>query len=117
MSSSAYIGSSLDDLLAETADLAEVEDIAIKRVVARQVADAMKQQNIGKAAMARRMNLSRAQVGRLLEPENPSVTLRTLDHAARAVGRRLHLELVQAHSRGAALPTAATASGTDNRVS
>ena len=94
MTSNAYIGSSLDDLLEETGDLAEVEIVAIKRVIAWQVAEAMKQQNIGKAAMARRMNTSRAQIDRLLDPENPSVTLQTLDHAARAVGRRLHLELV-----------------------
>ena len=94
MTSNAYIGSSLDDLLEETGDLAEVEIVAIKRVIAWQVAEAMKQQYIGKAAMARRMNTSRAQIDRLLDPENPSVTLQTLDHAARAVGRRLHLEQV-----------------------
>lgn len=94
MTGNPHIGSSLDDLLEETGDLAEVEVVALKRVVAWQVAEAMKQLNISKSAMARRMNTSRAQVDRLLDPENPSVTLNTLDHAALAVGRRLHLELV-----------------------
>jgi antitoxin HicB len=94
MTGNPHIGSSLDDLLEETGELAEVEAVAIKRVVAWQVAEAMKQQNISKSAMAKRMHTSRAQVDRLLDPDNPSVTLNTLDHAARAVGRRVHLELV-----------------------
>ena len=94
MTGNPHIGSSLDDLLEETGELAEVEAVALKRVVAWQIAEEMKQLNISKSAMAKRMHTSRAQVDRLLDPDNRSVTLNTLDHAARAVGRRLHLELV-----------------------
>ena len=88
-----HIGSSLDDLLEETGDLAEVEDVAIKRVIAWQVQEEMKRLDISKSAMAKRMHTSRAQVDRLLDPNNHSVTLNTLRQAAHAVGRRLRLEL------------------------
>lgn len=43
--------------------------------------------------MARRLETSRAQVDRLLDPENGSVTLETLTRAARVVGRTIKLEL------------------------
>jgi hypothetical protein len=44
--------------------------------------------------MARRMNTSRAQLSRLLDPENDKVQLDTLYKAASAVGKELHLELI-----------------------
>ena len=44
--------------------------------------------------MARRMRTSRTALERLLDPDNPAVTLSTLQKAARAVGRELRLDLV-----------------------
>ena len=44
---------------------------------------------IGKSEMARRMGTSRSALARLLDPENPSVTLLTLDGAATVLGKRL----------------------------
>ena len=55
----------------------------------------MKSQNISKALMAERMETSRSQLDRLLDPENERVTLHTLKRAAAAVGMRLELELRQ----------------------
>ena len=89
-----HIGSSLDDFLAEEGILEEVEAIAIKRVLARQVAEEMRAQRLTKKAMAARMGTSRSALDRLLDPDNSSVTLRTLQRAASTVGRRLRLELV-----------------------
>jgi hypothetical protein len=43
--------------------------------------------------MAARMGTSRAQLDRLLDPENGGVTLATLQRAARIVGRELRVEL------------------------
>ena len=40
------------------------------------------------------MGTSRRALDRLLDPDNTSVTLRTMQRAARVLGRRLHLELV-----------------------
>lgn len=51
-------------------------------------------ENISKTEMAIRMNTSRSALDRLLNPKNKSVTLHTLDGAARALGMRLHIELV-----------------------
>lgn len=82
-----------DDFLAEQDMLEEVEEVAIKRVLAWQIAQAMKEQGITKKAMAERMQTDRRQLDRLLDPDNASVTLSTLRRAANAVGRTLRIEL------------------------
>jgi DNA-binding Xre family transcriptional regulator len=87
------IGSDFDEFLAEEGLLEEVEAVAIKRVVAYQVEQLMKEQNITKTEMSRRMKTSRAALERLLDPTNQSVTLQTLDRAARALGKRLQITL------------------------
>jgi antitoxin HicB len=88
------IGSSFDDFLKENAIYEEVTARAIKRVIARQLGVLMQEEGLTKAALAKRMHTSRAQLDRLLDPENESVTLGTLTRAAHAVGRQLHMELV-----------------------
>nr|WP_202901623.1 helix-turn-helix domain-containing protein [Bryobacter aggregatus] len=54
----------------------------------------MKEQNVSKAKMAKRMHTSRASLDRLLDPDNDAVTLSTLQKAATAVGGQIRLELV-----------------------
>ena len=88
------IGSSFDDFLKEEGIYEEVSARAIKRVLARQLDALMVDQKITKAELARRMKTSRAQLDRLLDPQNESVTLATLTRAAHAVGRNLRVELV-----------------------
>jgi len=88
-----HLGSSFDDFLTEEGLLVEAEAVAIKRVIAYQVEQLMKEQNLTKTEMSRRMNTSRAALDRLLNPANQSVTLQTLDRAARALGKRLQLTL------------------------
>ena len=87
------IGSSFDEFLDEEGIRDEVEDAAIKEIIADQIAAAMRSTGITKASMARRMGTSRRQLDRLLDPNNPSVTLLTLRRAAAAVGRTLRVEL------------------------
>lgn len=41
------------------------------------------------------MHTSRAVLDRLLDETNPSVTLATLEKAAIALGRKLHVEIVE----------------------
>ncbi|MCM0589363.1 MAG: helix-turn-helix domain-containing protein [Gloeotrichia echinulata IR180] len=96
MSNNPYIGSSLDALLEEDGILDEVNLIAIKRVIAWQIKQAMDQKNLTKKAMAEEMKTSRSSLDRLLDPDNVSVTLDTIDRAARAVGKRIHFELLDA---------------------
>ena len=88
-----YIGSSLDDLLEETGELAEVNAVAIKRVIAWEIVQKMEAEHITKTKMAEIMETSRSALDRLLDPANTSVTLHTLDNAARAVGKTLRIEL------------------------
>jgi antitoxin HicB len=88
------IGSSFDDFLKEDGIYEEVTGRAIKRVIARQLDALMKEQRVTKSELAKRMDTSRAQLDRLLDPENESVTLATLTRAAHAVGRQLRMELV-----------------------
>jgi antitoxin HicB len=89
-----HVGSTFESWLDEAGIREEVTAAAIKSVIARQIADEMKKQHITKARMAGLMQTSRAQVDRLLDPENGSATLETLMRAARIVGRELRLELV-----------------------
>ena len=88
-----YIGSNFDDFLAEEGLLAETETVAVKRVIAYQVEQMMKEQNLTKTEMSRRMNTSRAALERLLDPANQSITLQTLERASKALGRRLQITL------------------------
>lgn len=89
-----HIGSSLDSFLEENDIREDVENLAQKRVLAWQIEQAMEEEGISKSEMARRMDTSRTQVNRLLDPDNDTVQLDTLQRAARAVGRTLKLELV-----------------------
>ena len=89
------IGSTLESLLREDGIYEDAKNHAIKVVLAYKLTQAMKSQNISKARMAERMETSRSQLDRLLDPENERVTLHTLKRAAAAVGMRLELELRQ----------------------
>ena len=82
-----------DEFLDKEGLLAETEELAIKELIAEQIRSAMDMQGLTKTAMAERMHTSRRQLERLLDPENPSVTLSTLRRAATAVGRKLRVEL------------------------
>jgi DNA-binding Xre family transcriptional regulator len=87
-----HVGSSFDDFLSEEGLLADAEAVAIKRVLAYQVAAMMKDEGITKTELARRMRTSRSALDRLLDPQNASVTLQTLERAAQALGKRLRVE-------------------------
>ena len=87
------IGQSFDDFLEEQGILRECEEQAIKQILAGQIKAAMEKDRLTKAAMAARMQTSRRALDRLLDPNNTSVTLHTLQRAAVAVGRQLRLEL------------------------
>ena len=79
--------------LAEEGLLSEAEETAVKRVIAYQLTQFMQENELSKTAMAKRMQTSRSALDRLLDPANPSVTLQTMDRAARALGKRLRIEL------------------------
>lgn len=88
------LGSTFDSFLDEQDIREETSEIAAKRVIAWQLAEIMKEQHITKVEMARRLDTSRAQLDRVLNPEDGNITLETLQRAAKAVGRSIRLELV-----------------------
>ena len=96
MNKNKHRGSDLRDFLREEGVLEEVEARAVKRALALKLADLARKQSVTKSEMAVRMKTSRAAVDRLLDGENPSVTLTTLGKAARALGRKIKIELVPA---------------------
>ena len=86
--------SDFDALLKEDEFYAEANDIAIKRVIAYQLEAEMKAQSVTKTKMAEMMNTSRAVVNRLLNPDNSSLTLHTLEAASTALGKKLNISIV-----------------------
>jgi len=88
------MNSDFDEFLVDDDIYEEVNDIAIKRVIAYQLEQEMKAQNITKTKMAELMNTSRAVVNRLLNPDNSSLTLHTLESATQALGKRLNISIL-----------------------
>ena len=93
MKKNRHIGSSFDDFLQEEGHLAEAEAIAVKRVIAHQIEKEMAERNISKSALASMMQTSRSSLDRLLDAQNPAVTLLTLESVALALGKKLKVQL------------------------
>ena len=93
---SPHIGSTLDDFLSEDGVLEEVSARAIKRVIAWQLAEPMKDQGMARTAMAERMHTSRSMLDRLLNETDTGLTIETLSRAAQALGYRVKVELAAA---------------------
>ena len=87
------VGSDFDTFLEEEGLLEDVTVIAVKRYIAYLLTAKMMEENLTKAELARRMETSRSALNRLLDPENSSITLQTLQSAAQALGGRLKIEL------------------------
>lgn len=91
-----HIGSSFDEFLSDEAILEEVTAVAVKRVIAWQIAQEMAAQHMTRTALAKKMHTSRASLNRLLDEADTSLTLTTLASAAAALGKKIKLELVPA---------------------
>ena len=88
-----HIGSSFDDFLEEEGLLAEAEALAVKRAIAFQIDQLMEEHELSKTAMAKKMQTSRSALDRLLDPQNSSITLQTMERAALALGKKLTVAL------------------------
>ena len=87
------IGSSFDSFLRDEGVYEEVTAKAIKRVIARQLDAVMRENHLTKSMLARRMRTSRAQLDRLLDPEQGNITIETLQRAANVLGRSIRIEI------------------------
>jgi DNA-binding Xre family transcriptional regulator len=96
MSKRTHRGSDFRDFLKEQGILGEVEARALKQAMSLQISRLLEEKSVTKSEMAARMKTSRAAVDRLLDASNSSVTLNTLGKAARALGRKVTIELVPA---------------------
>ena len=87
------IGSNFEDFLKENGIYQEVTSHAVKRIIAWQLAEAMKARKISRNEMAKRMKTSRTQITRLFDPDNDRVQLDTIQKAAAVVGKRISITL------------------------
>jgi antitoxin HicB len=96
-----HSGSTFDSFLEEEGIRGEVEAVAIKRVLAWQLEQAMQEQQKTKQAMAKQLHTSRSQLDRLLDPQNISVTLDTITRAVRALGKRVIIRVADVKAKRA----------------
>lgn len=87
-------GSTFEDFLKEEGTYEETTAIAVRRVLAWLLAQAMKEKQMSKNQMAKAMNTSRSQLDQILDPNNENVQLNTIIKVARVLGHRLSIELV-----------------------
>jgi len=87
-----HTGSNFDDFLEEEGILEDVSVKAHKRLLVLQLADIMQENNITKTSLAKKLQTSRSQLDRILDPNNSSITLDVLERVAYAVGKKLHIE-------------------------
>ena len=96
MSKNEHIGSDFDAFLAEQGELEETTAVAVKRVIAWQIEQAMQATGVNKSALAKRMHTSRTVVDRMLDATDTGLTLETMTKAATALGFRVKVDLVAA---------------------
>lgn len=96
-----HSGSTFDSFLEQEGIREEVEAVAVKRVLAWQLEQAMRKQQKTKQAIAKQLHTSRSQLDRLLDPGNVSVTLDTITRAAHALGKRVIIRVADARTRRA----------------
>jgi len=88
-----HIGSDFDDFLMEEGLLEKAEAIAVKKLFAYQVKEEMRKNKITQQQMAEKMKTKRPTIVRALNPENTSITLKTMEKIAQALGKKLQISL------------------------
>ena len=91
-----YTGSDFDDFLKNEGVYEEVQAKALKRALSEQLGDSMQAAKLTKAGMAQKMETSRSQLDRVLDPDNTSIQLDTLIKAARSVGKVVEIKIKKA---------------------
>ena len=87
------IGQNFDDFMIEQGLYEEAQELATKRIIALQLEEEMKKQNISKSAMAEKMHTSRSAVDNVLDfSHNTSIGI--LERFATALGKKVQINLV-----------------------
>ena len=85
------LGSNIDSFLEEEEILQESEAVALKRVIAYALEEKMKADNISVNRLAKELETSRTAICRILDPENTSITLNTIEKVAKYLGKKIIL--------------------------
>ncbi len=88
-----HSGSSFEDFLKEEGILEECQEVAAKFAFIMQLEDEIKRLKLTKEEFAERMGTSRSALNRLLDPTK-SCNLKSLIHAASAIGKHLRICMV-----------------------
>ncbi|MFP4429236.1 MAG: hypothetical protein ACLFPB_07945 [Desulfovermiculus sp.] len=88
-----HSGSKFDDFLKSEGIQEKVSAKVHKRLIALQLADIMQENRITKICLAERMQTSRSQLDRILDPNNTSVILGALERVAHGVDKKIRIEL------------------------
>lgn len=89
-----HIGSTLDSFLEEMGILDQVRAGAQRKILAYDIATAMKEKGITHAEMARRMGTTRAAVYRVVDLNGGGITLDTIERASAALGMDFVVQLI-----------------------
>lgn len=92
--SNKHIGSSFEDFLKKEGIADEVSSNTVKKLLAYQLLEKLEKENMTKSELAVRLSTSRSAVDRILDPNNKSITLTTLQKVAEVLGKKLKIELV-----------------------
>jgi plasmid maintenance system antidote protein VapI len=92
--SNKHIGSSFEDFLKAEGIEDEVTGNAVKKLLSYQLLEKLEKDNMTKSELAARLSTSRSAVNRILDPNNESITLTTLQKVAEVLGKKLKIELV-----------------------
>ena len=86
------IGQNFDDFLKEQGIYDEVNELAAKKLITYQLMQAMKEQNLTKSSVAKKMKTSRVAVDNILDPTfNTSID--SLERFALVLGKKLTISL------------------------
>ncbi|MBP3924803.1 XRE family transcriptional regulator [bacterium] len=86
-----HIGSNFDSFLEEEDILQESEAVVLKRVIAYALEEKMKADKISVNRLARELETSRTAICRILDPNNTSITLNTIEKVAKYLGKKIVL--------------------------
>jgi DNA-binding Xre family transcriptional regulator len=91
----------MESLLAEEGLLEEVELRLQKRTIVASLQRLMAKRHVGPTELARRIETSRNQINRLLDPADTGISLRTIDKATKALQATFHLVIEEPRKKRA----------------
>ena len=88
-----HIGSTFDSFLIEEDIFTETSAEAIKRVIAWQIKNFLAMKHMTKSTFAKQLKTSRSQLDRLLDPDNTTISLKTLVSVANAMNKHVEIAI------------------------